>query len=149
MPVVSVTRLRLRSWRYLPDFVPKAIRSASQASAASGFLAGRVLADRRLAFWTLTLWRDDPSLRAYTSSGAHRATMPDLALWCDEAAVARWTTDSVAVPTWAEVDAHLRREGRTSRVRHPSPNHADLSHAAPAALGSLNLRPPSRNLLST
>lgn len=141
MPVVSVTRLRLRSWRYLPAFVPKALRSGRQASAADGFLAGRVLADRGLAFWTLTLWRDDAAMRAYTSSGAHRATMPDLASWCDEAAVARWTSESDALPPWPEVDAELKRAGRPSRVRFPSPRHADLSHAPPVTFKSLNLRP--------
>lgn len=140
MPVVSVTRLRLRSWRYFPAFAPKALRSARQASAAEGFLDGCVLADRRLAFWTVTLWRDEASLRAYMASGAHRATMPDLARWCDEAAVARWTSEAEAVPPWAEVDAHLRREGRPSRVHHPSPRHADLSHAAPIASRGLSLR---------
>lgn len=149
MSVVSVTRLRLRSWRYLPGFVPKAMRSARQASGAPGFLAGCVLADRRLTFWTLTVWRDEAALRAYTLSGAHSATMPDLALWCDEAALARWPGADGTVPSWLEVDARLRHEGRPSRVRHPSPNHADLSHAAPVTFGILNLTPRSPAVGST
>jgi hypothetical protein len=31
MPIVSLTRLRVRSWRYLPGFLLDSVRSARQA----------------------------------------------------------------------------------------------------------------------
>ncbi len=53
-------------------------------------------------------------------SGAHRTIMPHLLEWCDEAAVARWTADSARTPTWEEVYQRMLRDGRPSRVDHPS-----------------------------
>lgn len=144
MPVLSVTRLRLRSVRYLARFAPGAFASGRQARAAPGFLAGAVLADRGLAFWTLTLWRDGAALDAFVRSGAHRGAMPGLIEWCDEAAVARWDVPEAALPGWHEVDARLRRHGRASRVRHPSPSHATLTHEAPRTLFKGRLTPVGR-----
>jgi hypothetical protein len=39
MPHVSITRLRVRSWQYLPAFFVAALRSALQARRAKGNLA--------------------------------------------------------------------------------------------------------------
>ena len=39
MVVVSITRLRVRHWRYLPAFYIQAFRSALQAKAAAGGMA--------------------------------------------------------------------------------------------------------------
>jgi hypothetical protein len=38
MPFVSITRLRVRSWRYLPGFLIQALRTARQAKDASTVL---------------------------------------------------------------------------------------------------------------
>ncbi|WP_299646173.1 hypothetical protein [uncultured Jannaschia sp.] len=51
--------------------------------------------------------------------------MPKLARWCDQASVVHWTAD--AAPDWAEAERRMRREGRPSKVRHPSPRHAELA----------------------
>jgi hypothetical protein len=39
MPLVSITRLRVRSFRYLPAFLLGSLRSAREAKNASGNLA--------------------------------------------------------------------------------------------------------------
>jgi hypothetical protein len=140
MIVASATRLRLRSWRFLPSFVPSALRSARQARVSPGFLGGAILAERQLAFWTLTLWESEGSLRGYTLAGAHREAMPRLVVWCDEAAVARWEKDDAVLPSWAEVDRQMRQDGRASRVRFPSQNHAGLTHPPPVTGANLPLR---------
>jgi hypothetical protein len=49
--IVSVTHLRLRSWRYLAGFARDAVGSCRQAKAAAGFSDGRLLGDRRRTFW--------------------------------------------------------------------------------------------------
>jgi hypothetical protein len=65
MPLVSITRLRVRALRYLPIFSFNALRAARQAKTASGNLAVSLLADANFAFWTRTLWQDDTAMRAF------------------------------------------------------------------------------------
>jgi hypothetical protein len=120
MPLVSITRLRVRSWRYLPAFVLGSLRSAREANRAPGNLAVSLLSDANLAFWTRTLWSDERSMRAFMFAPAHRSVMPKLLQWCDEAAVAHWLQDSAEPPSWEDVHRRLQQEGRTSRVDHPS-----------------------------
>lgn len=130
MAQVSITRLRLRSPWLLPLFLWYAVRSQAQARASDGCLAVQVN-NFHGAFWTLTLWRDQAALRAFMLSGAHRRAMPKLAGWCDEASLAHWNQDGAELPSWTEAAERLGREGRCSKLDHPSP-----AHAAGATLGS-------------
>ena len=120
MPLVSITRLRVRSFRYLPAFLLGSLRSAREAKTASGNLAVSVLSDANLAFWTRTLWTDERAMRAFMFAPAHRRVIPKLLQWCDEAAVTHWLQDSLEPPSWQEVHRRLQHEGRTSKVDHPS-----------------------------
>lgn len=131
MPAISVTRLRIRSLRFLPSFVVHAVRSNRQLRAAPGFRGGALLADRRWTFWTMTAWDSHASMRAYMASGAHRSAMPHLLDWCDEASVVRWEQPEDALPSWQEADRRMRGEGRPSKVRHPSAGHAALGYRPP------------------
>jgi hypothetical protein len=131
MPFISVTRLRLRSMRFVPSFFLHAVPSLRQARAAPGFCDGSLLADRSWTFWTLTLWDEQASMRAYMTSGDHRTAMPRLAGWCDEASVVHWDQEHGDLPSWTEADRRMRAEGRPSKIRNPSPHHADLSFSAP------------------
>ena len=124
---VSLTRLRLRRLWFVPGFVRHALPSFRQAQAAPGFLDGSVLRDRRLTFWTMTAWDDMESMRAYMLSGAHQKAMPHFAGWCDEASVVHWEEDGPALPSWTQAELRMRTQGRASKVRYPSANHADLS----------------------
>jgi hypothetical protein len=129
MPFVSVTRLRVRSIFYLPQFIVYALRSSRQAQKAIGFVGGRRMRDARNTFWTLTEWTDAKAMDAYRTAGAHRAAMPKLMHWCDEASLAHWTQDSVEVPAWNEACQRMVKEGRLSKVIHPSP--AQLARQIP------------------
>jgi hypothetical protein len=122
MPIAAVTRLRLRSRVFAPHLFWNAFRSLRQARRSDGCLAADVRTIAARVFWTRTLWRDAEALRDFMSSGAHRAVMPRLQHWCDEAAVVHWERD--ALPDWGEAEAQMRSSGRVSRVRHPSPAHA-------------------------
>lgn len=75
-------------------------------------------------YWTLTMWRDIAAMRAFMGSGAHRTAMPRLMHWCDEASVAYWDTDAATLPSWSDAKTRLAREGRLSKIAHPSPAHA-------------------------
>jgi len=131
MAFVSVTRLRIRSLRFMPHFGLMLIGTRRQVKAAPGFLRGSLLADRRLAFWTLTVWESAQAMRDYMLGGAHRAAMPRLVEWCDEASVTHWEVEGDAIPSWPEADRRMRETGRPSKVRHPSPHHAGLTYLAP------------------
>jgi hypothetical protein len=120
MPLVSITRLRVRSFRYLPAFAVQAFRSARQAKNAPGNLTVSLLKDSHFTFWTRTLWSDEAAMRAFMIVGAHRHVMPHLLQWCDEAAVVHWVQDTVEPPSWQEAYRRLQQEGRASRVNHPS-----------------------------
>jgi hypothetical protein len=122
MPFVSVTRLRLRSYRYLPQFLWFAISSGIQVKRSPGNLNAAFLRGSRLTFWTLTIWKDEASMRAFMMSGAHRKAMPKLLDWCDEAALGHWTQNAAALPGWKEAHRRIVTEGRLSKVRYPSPD---------------------------
>ena len=134
MPFVSITRLRLRSVRFLPAFALHNLRTLAQVKAAPGFRGGSLLADRARAFWTMTAWDSPEAMRAYMTTGPHRAAMPHLLGWCDEASVAHWDQDGEALPSWAEAERRMRSEGRPSKLRHPGPHHLDLGFHAPRTL---------------
>ena len=123
--LVSVTRLRLRSIRYLLPFAYHANRSRRQAESAAGCRRVHVRKTRGLTFWTLSLWESEAALRQYLTGGAHRQAMPKLAQWCDEAAVTHWEHETTDEPSWDAAAARLAKQGRLSRVLHPSAAHQE------------------------
>ena len=137
MVFVSITRLRIRSWRFMPYFALHTWRTLRQCRQAAGFIGGSLLPDRKLTFWTMTLWQDQRAMRAYMTSSPHLTAMPMLLDWCDEASVVHWTQDEAGAPGWPEADGRMREQGRPSKVRHPAAHHADLSFAAPRLSGAM------------
>jgi hypothetical protein len=130
MTFVSLTRLRVRSLRFLLPFVWQVRKSARQAARTSGFLGGRLLREARNTFWTITAWENETAMRAYRNAGAHRGVMPKLLEWCDEASVAHWTQEGPELPDWQEAHRRMIKDGRPSKVNHPSPEQI-ANHTAP------------------
>jgi heme-degrading monooxygenase HmoA len=141
--LASVTRLRVRSIRFLPSFLWRTFLSKRQAEHAPGFVGGRLLIDSGLTFWTLTAWQSEQAMRGFRASGAHSRVMPRLAEWCNEAAYAHWIQPGNSIPTWQDAHERLLAEGRLSRVEHPSQNHLDRQFARPRVkpLIGLDLKP--------
>jgi hypothetical protein len=131
MPLISVTRLRVRSWRFLPGFLFYALRSASQAKSAEGNLAVKLLKDAHNTWWTSTAWDSEASMRKFMLARPHGAAMRQLLNWCDEAALVHWTQPDAALPDWTEAHRRMQSEGRTSKVNHPSPDHAAFKLPVP------------------
>lgn len=131
MPLVSVTRARVRGLWSAAPFALRAIPASRQAMTADGVLHVAFKPDRRLAFWTMTVWRDEAAMRAYMRSGAHGRAMPGLSRWCDEASVVHWDQPDAELPSWDEAVARMRRDGRPSKLRRPSPDHAAMTYADP------------------
>ena len=144
MPFVSITRLRVRSLRFLPSFLLYTVRSLRQVKASPGFQGGRLLADRHWTFWTMTTWDDHESMRRYITAGSHLAAMPRLLDWCDEASVVHWDQPETTLPSWMEADQQMRTNGRASKVRNPSSDHAALSYRAPRVTRGGPIRPAGK-----
>lgn len=140
MPLIAITRLRVRSWKYLPAFLIAAFRSALQARRAKDNLAVSVLKEARHTFWTRSLGTDEAAMKDFMVSGAHRRIMPYLLEWCDEASVAHWTQDSAQEPTWEEVYQRMQHDGRRSKVNHPSDAHHRFAISAPIIGRNAELR---------
>jgi hypothetical protein len=140
MVFISLTRLRIRSFRFVPLFALQVFRSMRQVKRAPGFQRGALLADRSWTFWTMTAWDTQESMRRYMTTGSHKTAMPHLLHWCDEASVAHWEQPETSLPSWAEADKRMREEGRASKVRNPSPQHATLSYRAPRTTGDVTIR---------
>ena len=141
MSFISITRLRIRSIRFLPAFALHTMRSRNQVRHAPGFQGGSLLLDRAWTFWTMTAWDGQDSMRRYMTNGAHRMAMPHLLDWCDEASVVHWTQPETILPSWAEADRRMRESGRPSKVHHPSPRHATLTYRPPRRAHGSPLKP--------
>jgi hypothetical protein len=131
MAFVSITRLRLRSFFYLFSFMVHASRSTRQLVTSSKFIKGKTLLDRKLTFWTMTLWNSEEDMRAYRNTEFHKAAMPKLQNWCDEASIAHWTQEDDAFPPWDEAWQRMKQSGRISKVKHPTEDHAGMNIPAP------------------
>lgn len=123
MAFVSVTRLRPRARRFLPVIAFYTLGSRRQLKGAKGFIGGYLGSGPKLALWTVTVWTDEASMIAYRNTASHLRAMPKLIRSCDEASVVHWSTTDASIPSPSEV-AERMRVGRTSKLRHPSPEHA-------------------------
>jgi hypothetical protein len=144
MPFISVTRLRIRSVRFLPSFALNIFRTRNQVKNAVGFQGGSLLADRARVFWTMTAWDSQESMRNYMTTGSHRKAMPRLPDWCDEASVVHWIHPDSSLPSWIEADKRMRENGRPSKVRFPSPQHEALDYRTPRAVTAEPISPAKR-----
>jgi hypothetical protein len=131
MPVIAITRLRVRSWSYLPVFVIQTLRIARQAARADGSLAVMLLRDRGNAFWTSTGWSSEASMKAFMHAKPHGPTMRSLLGWCDEASLVHWTQGGPDLPRWDAAHRRLETDGRPSTVNHPSAAHTALRFPPP------------------
>jgi hypothetical protein len=132
MPFISITRLRVRSWRYLAPFFVQTVRIARQAARADGSLAVTLLRDRGNTFWTSTSWASEGSMKAFMHAKPHGPTMRKLLEWCDEAALAHWSQAATELPSWTEAHTRIEQDGRPSKVNHPSAAHTAHRFPVPA-----------------
>lgn len=119
----SVTRLRVRSLLFLPQFLWMTTQIQRQTEKAPGLLGLRLLVDRKQTYWTLTAWQDEKAMKAFRGSGPHAKAMKKLPVWCDEAAYAHWTEEQGHLPEWPEAYERLLATYKLSRVKHPSAAH--------------------------
>jgi hypothetical protein len=123
MPLISVTRLRIRSVWYLPAFFFYTLHGTWQARATTGNGAVKLLPDAHRTYWTCTQWTDLNAMWAYVASSNHRKAMKHLAHWCDEAYVVHWEQADPQLPRWDVAHRRMQQDGRPSKVNHPSAAH--------------------------
>jgi hypothetical protein len=142
MSTVSVTRLRVRSWKFLPQFLFHALRSAWQVKKASGVQSATLLRADWRTYWTRTIWTDEAAMKKFMISGNHRLAMPTLVKICDEASVGRWNQNDSTPPSWSEVHRRMQLEGRPSKVNNPTVAQRAFQIPAPPVhpLSEINLK---------
>jgi hypothetical protein len=122
--MVSITRLRLRRWWFLPSFIVHALRSRRQLQGSAGFLGGAFARELPFVFWTFTVWTNEEAMRKFRNTAAHMSAMPRLRHWCDEASFVHWQQDEASAPTPAVAFERMRETGKASKLNHPSAAHA-------------------------
>ena len=124
MTFVSVTRLRLRSPRYLPQFLYYTLRSKAQLRRSPGFAGGWLGNEALTSFWTATTWISPDAMRSFRNGPPHLQAMQKLLRWCDEASYVNWHQAATDAPDAETAFRRLLAEGRTSKVLYPSARHA-------------------------
>ena len=70
MPVIVVTRLRLRDPALLDEFFTDAVAAIEQAMKSEGNLGADALADANNAWWSVSAWQERRLMQAYVDSRA-------------------------------------------------------------------------------
>ena len=123
MPFVSITRLRLASRWYFPQFAFHSLRSIAHARRSRGYLGGWTGNDAESGYWTATVWESIDAMRAFRNSGAHLKAMPTLLHLSDQAAFTHFEQIGIAAPTPDAAYERLFREGTLGKLKAPSPQH--------------------------
>ncbi len=119
--IISITRLRLNHFWYLPAFIKTSRACVMQAVANKNCVGGATFVGPGLTFWTATLWSDEKSMREYTKSGDHFKAYPLLAQWCSEAATGNVEANSV--PEKNEILNLLRANPTFAPLKRPAKTH--------------------------
>jgi len=133
MPVIVVTRLRLRDPALFGEFFAAAVAVTEQAENSDGNLGADVLADANNVFWTRTAWRARGPMQAFAGSEPHLATMARLDDWCDEATLGAKQSRPPRLADWIRLP-HRRRPGRESHARLRRTSNSCLSRARNGSL---------------
>ena len=131
MPVIVVTRLRLREPELFDEFFASAVAVTEQAKNSDGNLGADVLADANNVFWTCTAWRARGPMQAFVGGEPHLTTMARLDDWCDEATFADWEQSDPSLPDWHTGYERLIADGQVASLTHASDAHPTRAFPAP------------------
>ena len=131
MPVIVVTRLRLKAPAFFGEFFASAVAVTEQAQNSDGNLGADVLAEANNTYWTRTAWQDRGLMHAFVGSEPHLRTMSRLDEWCDEATFVDWEQASVGLPDWQDGYQRLVASGHAASLGHPTDAHHSRDFPAP------------------
>jgi hypothetical protein len=132
MYFISVTRLRIRSIIYLPKFLLANEATIRSIKKIEGFITGKELIDKKLTFWTITLWESDQAMKYFRNNDPHKSAMRKLPEWCDEGAYVHWLQEDAEIPPWDLIYKKLIVDGKLTKVKRPSIQHLGMNYPAPA-----------------
>jgi hypothetical protein len=132
MPVIVVTRLRLKDPALLDEFFTAAVAAIEQAQKSDGNLGADALADANNAWWSVSAWQARRPMRAFVDSEPHLSISKRLDHFCDEATFVDWEQASPELPDWQTSWRHLTADGKVAELTHPS--DANQARAFPAPI---------------
>ena len=121
MPVIVVTRLRLKDPALLDEFFTDAVAAIEQAQKSEGNLGTDALAEAHNAWWSVSAWQDRQLMRAFVNSQPHLGITARLDHYCDEATFVDWEQDSPGLPDWQTSWRHLTADGKAAELTDASP----------------------------
>lgn len=131
MPVIVVTRLRLRDPALLDEFFAAAVAVMEQAQKSDGNLGADALADANNAWWSVSAWQERGPMQAFVDSEPHLSTQERLDHFCDEATFVDWEQAGPALPDWQTSYSHLVADGKVAELTHPSAAHQSRAFPPP------------------
>jgi hypothetical protein len=131
MPVVVVTRLRLRNPAFFDEFFANAVAATEQAQGSDGNLGADVLAEANNTYWTRTAWQERGFMDAFVSSEPHLTTMRHIDEWCDEATFVDWEQAGDGLPAWEDGHARIVEDGQPASLTHASEAHHTRDFPSP------------------
>jgi hypothetical protein len=121
MPVIVVTRLRLKDPALLDEFFTDGVAAIEQAQKSEGNLGTDALAEAHNAWWSVSAWQDRQLMRAFVNSQPHLGITARLDHYCDEATFVDWEQDSPDLPDWPTSWRHLTADGKAAELTEASP----------------------------
>jgi len=132
MPVIVVTRLRLRDPAFFDEFFAHAVAVVEQAQGSPGNCGADVLAEANNTYWTRTAWQERALMNAFVGCEPHLSTMGRLDDWCDEATFVDWEQDSPDLPDWQTSWRHITADGQVAELTDASPANQTRDFPPPA-----------------
>jgi hypothetical protein len=118
MPVIVVTRLRLKDPAFFDEFFATAVAVVDQAQHSEGNLGADVLAEANNTYWTRTVWQERDLMNAFVGAEPHLRTMSRIDDWCDEATFVEWEQAGAELPDWQDGYGRLVVSGQGPSLTH-------------------------------
>jgi quinol monooxygenase YgiN len=131
MPIIVVTRLRLKDPALFDEFFASAVAVVEQAQASEGNLGADVLAEVHNTYWTRTAWKDRALMDAFVGTEPHLRTMNRIGDWCDEGTFVDWEQASTDLPDWQDSYRRLVASGQAASLTHPTEANRTRDFPAP------------------
>ena len=120
MPVIVVTRLRLKDPSLLDEFFTDAVAAIEQATKSEGNLGADALADANNAWWSVSAWQERGLMQAFVDGQPHLGISGRLDHYCDEATFVDWEQASPDLPDWQTSWRHLTADGKAAELTDSS-----------------------------